>query len=424
MKTDLTALTEKKCCLSTFLKGGSPLFRQYDSAVDTFESSAFTVRYSNRIDALSPDWDAAGPNEDLPLSRDYLQALEAAPPTGVAFGYLLFFHRAQAVGRAVVQYVCFDAADQIRSLREQEENGCSEQMKRALAQRLRYRVLVCGNLLFTGEHAYTFDRERIGEATAASLLEDSLARLVQREARSGKAVDAVLVKDIRTLRTELKTHFQSKGYHRLSFQPSMIFDLRPEWRSPADYFDSMTSKYRIRARRAFKKAQGLDRRVLSTREVSALEPRLYALYRTIAERADFNMLTLHPQYFSTLKRALPAQCQVIAYYREERMVGFYSTLRNDARLEAHFLGFEPAANRQYQLYLKMLYDMIGAAIEAGVASIVFARTALEIKSSVGAHPVDMELLLRANQPWFNKFVPSLIRLLEPKAAWTPRHPFK
>ena len=158
--------------------------------------------------------------------------------------------------------------------------------------------------------------------------------------------------------------------------------------------------------------------------MSALEPRLYALYRAIAERADFNMLTLHPQYFSTLKCALPAQFQVTAYFRQERVVGFYSTLRNGARLEAHFLGFDPAVNRRHQLYLKMLYDMIGEAIEAGAASIAFARTALEIKSSVGARPVDMELLLRANHPWFNKLVPSLIRLLEPRGAWTPRHPFK
>ena len=106
------------------------------------------------------------------------------------------------------------------------------------------------------------------------------------------------------------------------------------------------------------------------------------------------------------------------------MLGLCTTLRNGRELEAHFLGFDPAANRRYQLYLNMLYDMIGEGIEAGAKLLVFARTAMEIKSSVGARAVDMDLLLRANHSWFNKVVPSLIRLLEPKVEWTPRNPFR
>jgi hypothetical protein len=37
------------------------------------------------------------------------------------------------------------------------------------------------------------------------------------------------------------------------------------------------------------------------------------------------------------------------------------------------------------LYLNMLYDMIAYSINKGFKEIIFARTALEIKSSVGAN---------------------------------------
>jgi len=45
-------------------------------------------------------------------------------------------------------------------------------------------------------------------------------------------------------------------------------------------------------------------------------------------------------------------------------------------------------NRQKEkmLYLNMLYDMVCHSINKGFKQIIFARTALEIKSSVGAIP--------------------------------------
>jgi len=76
------------------------------------------------------------------------------------------------------------------------------------------------------------------------------------------------------------------------------------------------------------------------------------------------------------------------------------------------------------LYLNMLYDMIAYSINKGFKRIVFARTALEIKSSVGANPENLHGFMRHNNRFINLFIPKLFRFFEPKMEWTQRNTFK
>jgi hypothetical protein len=72
----------------------------------------------------------------------------------------------------------------------------------------------------------------------------------------------------------------------------------------------------------------------------------------------------------------------------------------------------------------MLYDMIAYSINKGFKKIIFARTALEIKSSVGARPEVLYGLMRHNNRIINLFIPKLFHFFEPKMEWTERNPFK
>jgi len=72
----------------------------------------------------------------------------------------------------------------------------------------------------------------------------------------------------------------------------------------------------------------------------------------------------------------------------------------------------------------MLYDMIAYSIHKKFKTIVFARTALEIKSSVGAKPVNMYGFLKHRNYFINKIIGFLFTHLEPKAEWKERNPFK
>ena len=116
--------------------------------------------------------------------------------------------------------------------------------------------------------------------------------------------------------------------------------------------------------------------------------------------------------------------QVTGYFEHGELIGFYTTIQNGDELEAHFLGMDLEKNRTQQLYLNMLFDIIRDAIEVNAAKIVFARTAMEIKSSVGAKAVEMSSFIRHRNTFSNRFISQLMGFLSPTETWQPRHPFK
>jgi hypothetical protein len=190
------------------------------------------------------------------------------------------------------------------------------------------------------------------------------------------------------------------------------------------YLGAMSTKYRTRAKRAFKKLDGIERRKLSYQEIQDELPTIYRLYKDIANNAGFNMVDLNEQYLAALQRDLSDHFTMYAYYLDGKLVAFYTTIRNHEELDAHFLGYEKALNHDYQLYLNILYDIVRSGLETGCKRIVFARTALEIKSSVGAVAHELSCYLRHQNTVVNKFVPTILDYLKPVEAWHARHPFK
>ena len=71
-----------------------------------------------------------------------------------------------------------------------------------------------------------------------------------------------------------------------------------------------------------------------------------------------------------------------------------------------------------------LVDMIGYSIKKKCKRIIFARTALEIKSAVGAKPIQMVGFIKHHNPLINAFVARFFGYLEPETHWQERHPFK
>lgn len=99
-------------------------------------------------------------------------------------------------------------------------------------------------------------------------------------------------------------------------------------------------------------------------------------------------------------------------------------LLNGNTLETYFLGYDEKVQKENMLYLNMLYNMTEFAIENSFGRIIFGRTALEIKSSIGAEPVMMSGFIYHTNSLVNKFLPKIFPKLEPDLVWQQRHPFK
>ena len=112
------------------------------------------------------------------------------------------------------------------------------------------------------------------------------------------------------------------------------------------------------------------------------------------------------------------------YFLDEKLIGFNTLIKNGDTIETYFLGYDNVIQKEKMLYLNMLYDMIAYSINKGYNEIVFARTALEIKSSIGAEPVVMSGFIYHNNKLIDKYFDRIFPKLEPTLVWQQRHPFK
>ena len=377
------------------------------------------------IDQALPFWASVAPADNRFLGADFLRAVERATPEGVTPYYVVFFKEEQAAGLAYLQLIDFRADE---SLQWPEVEGGLPQFFQKIRKKavslLRFRLLHLGNVLLTGPRGYSFLPDVIAENEVQPILAAALPAVRQQLQRTmGRSVDAYVIKDIPedTAPTDIWTE---NGYAELCFLPNMLFAIDPAWNSFDDYLASLHSKYRVRARRAFRLLDGVEVRELDASEIHFRKEALFALYQQVAQSVSFNMTTLHPDYFSALKAELGESFHLTAYFLKGKLVGFYTTIENEEELEAHFIGFDQGINREYQLYLNMLFHMIRDGIELGAAQISFARTAMEIKSSVGAVAEQFKCYIRHRSSFTNVIVRPLIELLWPDEAWEARHPFK
>ena len=106
------------------------------------------------------------------------------------------------------------------------------------------------------------------------------------------------------------------------------------------------------------------------------------------------------------------------------MLAFYTIISNGEILDAHFLGYNRELNHDRQIYQNVLYDIVDHGMVMHKKQIVFARTALEIKSSVGAVPVQLFCYLRHTGTLSGILAPRVVEYLKPEENWVQRHPFK
>jgi hypothetical protein len=287
--------------------------------------------------------------------------------------------------------------------------------REALAKVLRFNILTAGQMLLTGEHAIR-GKAPEEQADRTALINEGMEAIAS---QWPLRIHAVMLKDLL-----LNDHPQAHGYAPLPVQPNMVLQLDESWQHFEDYLEAMSSKYRVRARRARKKGLDLERREMPLEEIESRRQEMFDYYQSIARQSDFNTIVLPPDYFVEWKKRFTSRFRVWGYFEGEEFVGFSTAIYNDHELEAHYLGFDQSYNGSHQLYLNMLYDLVEEAIIGKNDQLIFSRTALEIKSSVGATPEVLHCWVRARIVIARPLLPIVARFIAPLPDWVQRHPFK
>ena len=123
-----------------------------------------------------------------------------------------------------------------------------------------------------------------------------------------------------------------------------------------------------------------------------------------------------------LKQELQENFIVRLYERNREIVGFSTAIITKQGLIAHRVGIDYTHNHTHKIYQNMLYDYVELAIQHRSSTVNYGRTALEIKSTVGAEPQARSVLLRLS----NRFANQILSWFVPTSTtpkWVQRHPF-
>lgn len=377
-----------------------------------------TLKIYSSVSQLPKEWDDLA-NENIFLSRNYLEILEKSAPKNMDCRFVGFFKNNSLIGICLSQFL---------NLNELESFGDRDKCVKAKVRNFIFKnfsshVLFIGNNMLTGQNCYSF-LNKIDKKIIPNLLKNAASKLKDVYKIKGIKIHLTTYKDFDfDTAMLLKSNGFEKNY-QFSTQPNMIFEVSENWKTEQDYIDNLSKKYRDQYKRSHKKIEGIKKKRMSLEEIKTNETIIYDLYFHVAKNAPFNTFFLSKNHFSFFKEMLNDDFLFYGYFMDNQIIGFNTLIRNGKALDTYFLGYDDKVQKDKMLYLNMLYDMVCCAINNQFSEIIFARTALEIKSSVGAKPVKMYGFIEHSNYFLNKYMSKIFPYLEPETIWQERNPFK
>lgn len=382
----------------------------------------FCLLVCEEIDNISMVWDYVN-TKGILNSFQYLKALEQANPEGLKSYYCLLTDKNEALGMFLFQIKDFNLSNSL-NVHTHSKNPFAKLwagIKHGVISNIHHHLLIVGNVLITGQFGINYcDKLDIDQKLKfLNLSVDAFAKFMNKN--KGFKIKSILLKDFEK---EEDSNVHLPGYSKFTVDPSMYINVR--WDSFDDYLAEIKSKYRVRYKRAVKKGSSLQVRSFDLEDIKAYKERMYELYKQISHNVSFNLFDLNSDYFIELKKELGDNISIKGVFSDDVLVAYYSLIYDDEHkeMDAHFLGYELSSNHKNQTYLNILYWILQDSIEKKVKKVNLSRTAMEIKSSVGAEGETLFLLTKHRNSFINWLVGKFIDSYVPDNSWLPRSPFK
>jgi len=204
------------------------------------------------LDAVQ--WDSVVSESSFFLSRPYLQVLEDHSCQTVCQRYALIYHGRRPVAALLMQLAEISATQLVKSSAAASIPASGlKRLKASLSpktrrlrdgalDRLKTRILVCGNLLTWGMHGVAFapgeEPSQLWPAVAEAFFR------VRRAERLSGQTDFVMVKDLSESESVSAAALDRFSYRALETEPNMVLEIPPGWRSYEDYLGSLSASYR------------------------------------------------------------------------------------------------------------------------------------------------------------------------------------
>ena len=387
-----------------------------------FCSNTNSALFFSSIDKISDEiWRNLDCESNVYFHRSFLKAIEENHPD-IIFSYIILIDKdKKPIAFASIQIVDFyidtiknDIEILIRKLKNIGRKFHIIPDKKPL------KLLICGNTFVSGEHGIFIKQKQ-----DKKLLIKKLAKAILHFSNADKKlkIDAFLLKDFINESLLITDELKDFNYHPFSVEPNMVLTLDENWQNFDDYLASMKTKFRVKARKAYKQSSAIRIEEVTKEDLVNKLPEITTLYKKVASNADFNLGDFNLETYTKLKEKFGENYILKTYWLNHKIVGFISGVINQNSLDAHFVGIDYELNREYAIYQRMLYDYIEIAISKRLKTINFGRTASEIKSSVGAEPRDLTMYFRHKKSITNRILKLFLQRIQP-TPFQQKFPFK
>jgi predicted N-acyltransferase len=352
-------------------------------------------------------------------NTDYLSIIENNQSAKMDFLYFLVKVNNEYLAAIHFQYIHFELINAVNNLKEKNENKCSIlQSVVSLAKSKQFPLLQSGNIFFTEDDGMYF-KSNVSENLKVEILE-KICDYIRLEKYKGKSTSIVF------------SGFHQKSdicmekvnsLYEVQTEPNLIMNIQSSWKKFDDYTQSMSSKYRQRVNKVYKQTADLEIKVFSEKDIQLNEDQMIELYKNVANHASFNMAYLTKGYFVAMKLLFQDQFIVKGYYLKGELIGFTSAFYKNKNQYVHFIGMNYEVNDLMPLYHRILLEFVYESILHQHQVVYLGRTATEIKTTIGAEPIEMYNYIRLSKSWYMCMAPKVLHKFGAK-PYIVRRPFK
>lgn len=360
------------------------------------------------------------------LSYDYLSVLHKERTENFRFRYVIIYNRQNPIGVVYFQINDFSASlfgelieRQISELKSRRASIFQHYIEHNEDETI-MRLVTCGNNFISGEHGF---HVKVNSKKTTFKLVESVIDCVARAEKLRGRISAILVKDFYEEGFGDKDCWYCRKFQHFNVEPNMIIQLPQGLKHLPDYLVHFSKKYRNRAKHILSAGASLTKKRLSCEEINQYADVMHALYMQVFNQAKFKLVHVSKGYFCDLIKSAPERFYVDAWFLNDKMLSFACGFCLPEEVEAHYIGFDYALNKEYELYQNILYSYIEHAIEIGKHRINLGRTASEIKTTVGAKPHPLLCYIKPQNTVSKLVMRPFMQFLQP-SEWIPRNPFK
>ncbi|MFM2047692.1 MAG: hypothetical protein RI955_238 [Bacteroidota bacterium] len=363
-------------------------------------------------------WKSIEAGLNIYLTPEYLHAIEVSLQNELDFRYCIIYKNNIPVAIVVIILVPF-------YIKPQVESALHKHLIKLVKSRLKVlsgtAIATCGSPFACGQNGFMFS-DAITASEAFNLLANTFTEISTVSPFKQKP-DLILVKECWPDSVKNSDELAAFNFRDFMIDDNMVMPISHEWKQFDDYLNSMITKFRTKAKSAFKKSAALIVKDLSLADITKHAEKIIELYTQVVDKSEFSFGILNHQSFALLKKNLGNAFIVKGYFFEEELVGFSTAFLFNKIMDANYVGIDYSKNQALSIYPRMLYDFVAEAIKAGCTQLRLGRTAEEIKSTVGAMPINMTLYVKHDNMLKNALIKTILCQIKP-TEYAHRYPFK